>query len=96
MTIRAAIVARMIEIAEQQKRPLAPLTDDLPLLESGLDSLCLALLVSSLDDELELDPFGGDNDVELPVTVGDFVRLYENAAASSVMDRDEATATWTT
>lgn len=80
MSIRATIVARMIDIAEQQKKTLVPLDDNLPLLESGLDSLCLALLVASLDDELELDPFSGDDNVELPVTVGEFVRLYENAA----------------
>lgn len=81
MSIRATIVAKMIAIAEQQKKTLTPLADDLPLLESGLDSLCLALLVASLDDELELDPFSSDGAVELPVTVGEFVRLYEHAAA---------------
>lgn len=81
MSIKATIGAKMIAIAEQQKKTLAPLTDDLPLLESGLDSLCLALLVASLDDELELDPFSSDGAVELPVTVGEFVRLYEHAAA---------------
>ena len=43
-----------------QNKTLAVLSDDLPLMESGLDSLCIAVLVASLDDELELDPFSSD------------------------------------
>jgi hypothetical protein len=59
---------------------LKPLTDDLPLLESGLDSLCLAVLVANLDDQLELDPFGADGNVDFPVTIGDFIGLYESVS----------------
>ena len=50
----------------------------LPLLESGLDSLCVAIIVANLDDELGLDPFAAGN-VDMPVTLGDFIRLYEHA-----------------
>ena len=32
-------------------------------------------------DELGLDPFAADDQVAFPVTVGDFIRFYENAAA---------------
>jgi hypothetical protein len=83
MTVRTEILATMAQVAAQQKKPLAPLTDDLPLLESGLDSLCIAVLVATLDDSLGIDPFAGDDEVDFPVTVGDFVRLYENAAAAA-------------
>ena len=31
--------------------------DDLVLLDSGLDSLCFAILVARLEDELGVDPF---------------------------------------
>ena len=79
ISIRLMIMDQITRIAEQQGKTLAPLNDDLPLLESGLDSLCLAILVACLDDELELDPFAGDNEIVFPVTVGDFIRLYENA-----------------
>jgi hypothetical protein len=81
MSIRSTIMAQIVEIAEQQKRRLAPLTDSLPLLDSGLDSLCIAVLVASLDEQLDLDPFSTDNNLSLPVTVGEFIMLYENAAA---------------
>ena len=58
------------------------MSDDLGLEESGLDSLCLAIIVARLEDELGFDPFGSDEDTELPVTVGDFIRFYEDAAKS--------------
>jgi hypothetical protein len=48
-------------------------------MDSGLDSLCIAIIVARLDDELNLDPFSGGDDMMLPVTVGDFIRIYENA-----------------
>ena len=81
MTIRLTILSEIEKIATAQERPLATLNDDLPLAESGFDSLCFALLVAKLDDELGLDPFSADEDIAFPVTVGDFIRLYENAAA---------------
>jgi fructose-1,6-bisphosphatase len=36
--------------------------------------------VASLDERLNLDPFSGDSNIDLPVTVGDLIELYENAA----------------
>ena len=62
------------------KKTLAPLNDNLVLVESGLDSLCFAILVARLEDQLGVDPFTASDDVQFPVTFGDFVRLYDNAA----------------
>ena len=70
----------MTTVARLQKQTLAPLHDDLYLLDSGLDSLSIAILVANLEDELNLDPFGAGRDVPIPKTVGDFIKLYENAA----------------
>jgi len=70
----------MQKIADEQSKKLAPLTDDLNLLESGLDSLCFAILVARLEDELGWDPFSASDDIRYPVTLGDFVSFYENAA----------------
>lgn len=81
MSIRSTILSQIAEIAEQQKKRLAPLTDGLPLLESGLDSLCIAILVASLDDRLDIDPFSRADIPKLPVTLGDFIALYEHASA---------------
>ncbi|MDR3464326.1 MAG: acyl carrier protein [Xanthobacteraceae bacterium] len=81
MSVRATILAQVTAVAAQQKKKLAPLSDGLRLVDSGLDSLCLAVLVASLDDRLNLDPFAGNDNIAFPVTLGDFIKLYENAAA---------------
>ena len=59
ISIREIILDQIKLVAQQQSKTLEPLNDDLPLLESGLDSLCIAVLVANLDDQLELDPFSG-------------------------------------
>ncbi len=79
VSVRGIILEQISNIAEQQHKTLAPLTDDLALLESGLDSLCIAVLVASLDDQLGLDPFSSSEMVAFPVTIGDFIKLYEHA-----------------
>ena len=80
MTTKLTILAEMQRIAEEQAKRLAPLSDDLVLLDSGLDSLCFAVLVARLEDKLGLDPFTVADDVAFPVTLGDFVKVYERAA----------------
>jgi acyl carrier protein len=56
------------------------LTDDLALTDSGLDSLCFAIVVVRLEAALGVDPFNTDEEVRFPVTLGDFIGFYENAA----------------
>jgi acyl carrier protein len=80
MSIRSTVIEQIERVAKQQSRRLAPLSDSLPLLEMGLDSLCLAILVASLDDELGLDPLSNETNTTFPVTLGDFIGLYEAAA----------------
>jgi acyl carrier protein len=70
----------MGHIAEEQKVPLPPLEDDLSLHETGFDSLAFAILVARLEDDLGIDPFTMDEDAAFPVTIGDFVRAYENVS----------------
>jgi hypothetical protein len=71
----------MQKVAAEQAKTLAPLSDDLVLLDSGLDSLCFAVLVARLEDKLGLDPFTASDDVAFPVTLGDFVKVYEHAVS---------------
>ena len=78
-TVRSEIVAQFTQVAREYDKRLTPLTDNLELLESGLDSLCFAVVVARLEDLLEVDPFSASEDVLFPVTFGEFVRLYENA-----------------
>jgi acyl carrier protein len=80
MTTKLTIMTEMRKIADEQAKTLAPLSDDLVLLDSGLDSLCFAVLVARLEDKLGRDPFTTSEDVTFPVTLGDFVKVYELAA----------------
>ncbi len=77
MSMRTIVLDEIRAVAVAQDRTLAPLTDDLPLLETGLDSLCFAILVSRLEDATGQDPFSTVEASEYPQTVGQLVRLYE-------------------
>ncbi len=81
MTVRSIVLDHIAQVAVEQHKPLVPLSDDLPLLDSGLDSLCLAVIVARLEDELGVDPFSTSDDAGFPVTVGDVIALYEHAVA---------------
>lgn len=78
-SLRATITSLFEEVAQEQQRKLAPLSDDLKLLQSGLDSLSFALIVARLEDALGFDPF--ESAETFPVTFGDFVQLYESHSA---------------
>ena len=81
MSVRLRIFAAMKRIAEEQQVALSPLDDDLLLHETGFDSLAFAILVARLEDDLAIDPFTISEDTAFPLTVGDFVRVYENVPA---------------
>ena len=80
MDVRSEITTQFKQVAREQDRKLAPLSDGLELVNSGLDSLCFAIIVSRLESELGLDPFTESEDARFPVTFGDFVNFYEHAA----------------
>jgi acyl carrier protein len=77
--VKSEVIAQFTQVALEQNKKLAPLTDDLALFDSGLDSLCFAILVVRLEIALGVDPFSADEDVRFPVTFGDFIGYYENA-----------------
>ncbi len=78
MSVRSTIETQFAQIALEQNRKLARLSNDLKLLDSGLDSLSFALIVTRLEDVLGFDPFDVPDEVKFPVTFGDFVKLYES------------------
>lgn len=79
--VRSEVLEQFKIVAEEHNRQLAPLDDNLVLLDSGLDSLCFAVIVARLEDRFGVDPFSGSSDAPFPVTIRDFVRFYENAVA---------------
>ncbi|MGA3127322.1 MAG: acyl carrier protein [Candidatus Korobacteraceae bacterium] len=83
MSVRSIVLNECEQVARQQGKNLQPLSDDLALLESGLDSLCIAILVARLEDTLGIDPFSNSEEAGIPVTIGDFVKIYEKAMAAA-------------
>ena len=79
MSTRLTLYNEIQQIAVQQERTLAPLTDDLPLLDPGLDLLCFAILVSRLEDLTGCDPYSTGDDVKFPSTLGELITFYEKA-----------------
>lgn len=53
------------------------LEPDTLLLDTGLDSLGFAIMVTRLDDELGFDPFTIAVDASYPQTFGEFLLFYE-------------------
>ena len=81
MSVRSRVIAAMKQIAEEQQVSLPPLDDNLSLHETGFDSLAFAILVARLEDDLGVDPFTISADAGFPLTIGDFIRAYENVPA---------------
>lgn len=80
-SVRTVVARTFLTVAAAQDRALQPLADDLPLIDSGVDSLCIAVIVAELERELGIDPFTDLDDEMFPADFGAFVRLYEIAAA---------------
>jgi hypothetical protein len=81
MSVKLRILSAMQQIALERQVTLPPLDDDLSLHETGFDSLSLAILVARLEDDLGIDPFTVSENAPFPLTIGDFIRAYENAPA---------------
>ena len=78
MSVKLTIMQQMEQVAQEHGRILAPLNDDPVLANCGLDSLGFAVLVARLEDTLGIDPFTAAEDAFFPVTLGDFVKVYEH------------------
>ena len=90
MSVKATVISEIQRIAKDDRKSLPPLTDDLALLDSGLDSLAIAILVARLEETVGFDPFTESDDTAYPVTLGDFIRFYEHAAESHGVDSRQA------
>lgn len=78
MSVRSTITSQFEQVASMSGITLAPLADELPLAESGVDSLGIAVLLTRLEDVFGVYAF--DDDAEkFPVTFGDLVHLYERS-----------------
>lgn len=80
MTIRETILEHLGELFEEDELEMPEMTDDTVLLDTELDSLGFAVLVTRLDEELGYDPFSMMDEPVYPATFKEFVDVYvENA-----------------
>jgi hypothetical protein len=79
MIVRSEILDQFQQVADEQGMPLGPLSDELSLLDLGLDSMCIVIIVRRLETVLGVDPFNQNEDVPFPLNLREFIRLYENA-----------------
>ena len=78
MTLRQTIIATLRDVAALTNSTLVdPLTDEIVLLQSGLDSMGFAILVAQLEEILEFDPFTMTDEPIYPRTLGEFIAFYE-------------------
>jgi acyl carrier protein len=80
MTIRATILEELAALFEEDDLPIPELNDDTLLLETDLDSLGFAVLVTRLDERLGYDPFSLMDEAVYPSTLREFVEVYERFA----------------
>jgi acyl carrier protein len=79
--MRDKIKAVFEEVWREQKESDPPeLSDATVLLDTGLDSLGIAIVVTRLDEEMGFDPFSIAADAYYPQTFGEFVDFYEKHA----------------
>lgn len=71
------IITALNEILDEDDIQAPEWSDETILLESGIDSLGFAVLVSRLEDQLGFDPFTIMEDAVYPRTLGEFVSVYE-------------------
>ena len=90
MSVRATVIEQFIQVAKEQHKAAPVLSrlavsnpaqsEGVVLLDSGLDSLCFAIIVARLEDTLGVDPFNTADELVFPRTLEDFIRMYEDAA----------------
>ena len=77
--LKSLIVEKINKILNEQNIDTnhREMSDSTVLLDSGLDSLGFAILVTTLEEELGYDPFQIMEDAVYPVTLGEFVAIYD-------------------
>lgn len=81
MSTRQRIAETLTDIFEEEELEAPRFTDDLLLLDTGLDSLAFAVLVTRLEDEFGYDPFTLLDEPIYPATFGELVEIYERFAS---------------
>ena len=77
MEIKEIIVAKWSEIIKREGISAPDFSSDFRLLDTELDSLGFAILVTELELEFGIDPFTKQTEAYYPETFSEFVTFYE-------------------
>jgi len=76
----STVRATLIELLDEEDVSVPELHPDTVLLDTGLDSLGLAVLVTRLENSLGYDPFSIMTEAAYPRTLAEFVAIYDKYA----------------
>ena len=79
-SVESSVRSTLVELLHEDGIEAASLTHETVLLDTGLDSLGLAVLVTRLESNLGYDPFSMMTEAVYPRTLGEFVAVYEKYA----------------
>ncbi|WP_219414386.1 acyl carrier protein [Pseudonocardia nigra] len=80
--VHEVVVTEIASLLKEGGRPVPQLRDEDVLLETGLDSLGIAVLATRLEDSLGYDPFVKMDRPIYPQTVGELTEIYRRFAPS--------------
>ena len=80
MDIRTIILEELVALFEEDDLNVPEFEDDTLLLDTDLDSLGFAVIVTRLEERLGYDPFSLMDEAVYPATLKDFVEMYERFA----------------
>lgn len=80
MQMRTIIIDALSELFEEDELDVPEFRDDMVLVDTDLDSLGYAVLVTRLEEELGYDPFSLMDEPFYPTTFGELVGIYEQFA----------------
>lgn len=83
MNIRSIILEELLQLFDEDDLVVPEFTDDTLLLETDLDSLGFAVLVTRLEERLGYDPFSLMEEAVYPASLKEFVEVYERFAPNS-------------
>lgn len=75
--IRTGILTTLINVLKEDGIDPPTVTDETILLQTGLDSLGFAVLVTRLEEQLGYDPFSLMKEAVYPKSFSEFVNLYQ-------------------
>lgn len=82
MKLEQTVIDEIVKLLVEDDLPIPEISGDTVLLETGIDSLGFAVLVTRLEEILGYDPFSLMTDAVYPRTLSDFVAIYEAHAPS--------------